>query len=768
MQVLRKGLSFSPTPTNPPNEMHQHIMKQFDEFAKSLRLICTYPKKSLPTITTSSESSQLYRKMKFIPQNILSFSSTQYSGNSTVENYIYNTKEELDKALPTICESRVSNLTSNQRKTIERLQKSRQIITIKPADKNLGVVIMDTEDYLAQCTNILKDHSIYRLADSYPLQNIQQALEKILTSFKETIRGFSKQLYHYLLSQSQNYQTPKMYGLPKIHKKFKKLPPMRPIVTQSGSPLSPSARFIDHMLQPLAQAYKDYIKNSTELIHLLEDIKVPETSVLVTIDVESLYPSIPQPECLQVIYDEMQKQRHLLILDPNLIIRLLHLCVNYNYFQFANLFFQQIQGTAMGAAFSPTIANIFMSVILRNFLNTQQQQPLLLVRYIDDIFVIWENPETLDQFLLALNQFHPKLQFTHSSSKQSADFLDLTIYKGPEFHRTFILDLKTYQKPQNLYQYLEYSSAHPRNVYKSIIYGECTRYLRNSTRPETYIATVKKFEKRLQERKYPKKLIGKITSKVQFSSRKQHLQKAFKHNIRQTPRQPMFKSLQPPKFDYLKRIILQEYNTIERLTPKPRFITLAHPTLHKMLVRAITKPTTGQFLEILLNLESTPNDTGHVTAGQLPVITSQPPLIQRCNNPRCSTCTHLNCKSFFISTVTKTRYSIRHPASCNSSNIIYLITCTKCKKQYVGLTTKSLRTRINHHRSNVFQNKTIYLCIHFNFPDHSVDNISVQVIDQIRNSKDTLRELQLLETFWISTLKTQQPQGLNSSPGVQR
>ena len=65
----------------------------------------------------------------------------------------------------------------------------------------------------------------------------------------------------------------------------------------------------------------------------------------------------------------------------------------------------------------------------------------------------------------------------------------------------------------------------------------------------------------------------------------------------------MFKSLQPPNFDHLKRI-LQEYETIEKLTPKPRFMTLPHPTPRKILVRAFTKPTTGQFLEILLNLET--------------------------------------------------------------------------------------------------------------------------------------------------------------------
>ena len=169
---------------------------------------------------------------------------------------------------------------------------------------------MDTDAHV--CANILKDRAIYRLTISYPYQNIRDAIEHIIASFKETIRGYSKQLYHYFLPKPQNNQTPKMYGIPKVHKKFTNLPPIRPIVAQSGSPLSPSSRFIDHTLQPLAQSYKDYIKNSTALINLLERL-CPRNS---------LYPSIPQSECLQVVYEEMQKMRHLLIVDPNLIIRL--------------------------------------------------------------------------------------------------------------------------------------------------------------------------------------------------------------------------------------------------------------------------------------------------------------------------------------------------------------------------------------------------------------------------------------------------------------
>ena len=184
-------------------------------------------------------------------------------------------------------------------------------------------------------------------------------------------------------------------------------------------------------------------------------MSISENAILVTVDVINLYPSVPQSECLNHIW----KKRHILLADLNLVIQLLQTDINYNYFAFAS------QGTAMGAAFSPTIANIFMSVTLRRFLRTQSSKPILLVRYIDDIFLVWPKRETIGTFLSELNNFHPNLKFTHTLSEATIDYLDLTIYKGPHFPSTKKLDIKTFQKPQNLYQYLEYTSTHPKSVY---------------------------------------------------------------------------------------------------------------------------------------------------------------------------------------------------------------------------------------------------------------------------------------------------------------
>ena len=52
--------------------------------------------------------------------------------------------------------------------------------------------------------------------------------------------------------------------------------------------------------------------------------------------------------------------------------------------------------------------------------------------------------------------------YTFQYSTNTANFLDLTVYKGPCFNYTKI-HTKTYQKLQNLYQYIHFTSNHKKN-----------------------------------------------------------------------------------------------------------------------------------------------------------------------------------------------------------------------------------------------------------------------------------------------------------------
>ena len=54
-----------------------------------------------------------------------------------------------------------------------------------------------------------------------------------------------------------------------------------------------------------------------------------------------------------------------------------------------------------------------------DFLEKQTVKPLVWLRYIDNIFFIWnENEEKLEEFLENLNNFHPNLKFTNERYKQ--------------------------------------------------------------------------------------------------------------------------------------------------------------------------------------------------------------------------------------------------------------------------------------------------------------------------------------------------------------
>ena len=254
-------------------------------------------------------------------------------------------------------------------------------------------------------------------------------------------------------------------------------------------------------------------------------------------------------------------------------------------------------------------------------------------------------------------------------------------------------------------------------------------------------------------------LIDKVTSTVSYSNRKHYLTHSQPKHPTCLP--PIFKCTPPPNYDLLKELVLKNYNKLHFTSP--RFVTLRHPTLRNFLVRAKLHPTDEQFIDLALQFEN--QQTGpHIETAVLPKLKNTTATVTQCKQINCSLCPqHLLTKSTFsTSKKPHTTYRIRHNFSCSSKNLIYLITCNKCKKQYVGYTTKELRTRINHHRSNIRTNQQIYISKHFNLQNHTIADMIVQPIDQANNTT----ELHKLEQFWINTLHTLVPFGLNVSPGI--
>ena len=130
----------------------------------------------------------------------------------------------------------------------------------------------------------------------------------------------------------------------------------------------------------------------------------------------------------------------------------------------------------------------------------------------------------------------------------------------------------------------------------------------------------------------------------------------------------------------------------------------------------------------------------------------------------CKTCPAvLQCQTI-KSTVTNKEFQCATPSfNCKTTNIVYLITCTRCKSQYVGETKQSLNVRFRQHYTAACRGENSLIYQHYNSANHSPNDMKVQVLETVSESDEKLaRHARILaEDFWIRLLNTANPFGLN-------
>ena len=127
-----------------------------------------------------------------------------------------------------------------------------------------------------------------------------------------------------------------------------------------------------------------------------------------------------------------------------------------------------------------------------------------------------------------------------------------------------------------------------------------------------------------------------------------------------------------------------------------------------------------------------------------------------CNKNLCLTCGHLSsCTT--IKGPLQSFHVTRH-FDCQSHNIIYAISCTKCPLLYIGETGRSLSVRFKEHHDGIRLGRSLAVAEHFNSAGHSIFDIRVMGLWQCKGS--TL-DRKTLESNLIDKLGTQEPNGLN-------
>ena len=97
---------------------------------------------------------------------------------------------------------------------------------------------------------------------------------------------------------------PVVYTLTKIHK----LTPVgRPIISGCDGPTERISAFVDHLIQPIAQKQASYLKDTTDFLNFIEKTRLPKNTILVSMDVTSLYTNIPQEEGITTVCEAYEE-----------------------------------------------------------------------------------------------------------------------------------------------------------------------------------------------------------------------------------------------------------------------------------------------------------------------------------------------------------------------------------------------------------------------------------------------------------------------------
>jgi hypothetical protein len=207
------------------------------------------------------------------------------------------------------------------------------------------------------------------------------------------------------------------------------MPEGRPIVADCGSETYAICEYIDYFLKPLANKHEAYIKDTYDFVQKIRNLKVSKDALICTADVSSLYPNMIIDRSLEVVREAFEKTP-----DPNRpdteVLKLLEISLRRNESVFADNFYRQVCGTAMGKRYAPSLADLYLIKLDHCAKYGFKIKPLIYFRYLDDIFFIWEGTRTeRNEYLEYLNTIIPNITLTCNIKSTHNEFLDVTVYK---------------------------------------------------------------------------------------------------------------------------------------------------------------------------------------------------------------------------------------------------------------------------------------------------------------------------------------------------
>lgn len=705
--VLQKGLTFIPTPTDFKTKKIE-LVSDLQAYHRRLQLETHFEGKKLRREKLPfTGPSEWTPSLATLPNNIRQIVTADCYAVRHL-NWGQNGRH---------------NLTRAESRALKELSQNTDIV-IKQADKGNAVVILDKEQYLWEGHRQLGDGEYYRPLDRPIFAETAREVRDILEEMcqKKIINWKQRD---FLLGDG-NPRPRRFYLLPKIHKsphtwsKPYEIPPGRPIVSDCNSESYFTARYVEHFLNPLAQKHDSYIKDTYDFLEKIGRLQIPQDAFLFTIDVDSLYTNIETDVGVEAVKECFKKHP-----DPkrpdNYIIKLLKINLTKNDFQFNSKFYLQTKGTAMGKAFAPSYANIFMARWEESALASHPLKPFSYFRFLDDIWGVWTHSEdAFSTFIQHLNNHQKSIKIKYTLDPKEVNFLDVTTFKGTRFSETGRLDFRVHFKETDTHSLLHKTSFHPKHTFQGIVKSQLLRFHRICSEPSSFLRATKTLFSALRHRGYSRTFLRKIL-------------RTFREPKRPKPGETAPKDKLIPLVTHFSEQSVQLNLAVKANFSK--FLTGSNFLQKHKPIAAFRRNKNLKDVLVHSKLQTAPNYS------------------------KSSTIKYFAPQKVIKSRSTGRIFHLSHVLNGRVSNCVYLIFCTRCRRQYVGQTKNELQYRIYQHVYNITHKieKRRHLVLHF--LSHGLTSLRFSGLQTC--AFWTLSDRLRAEKLWMKRLDTMFPKGLN-------
>ena len=175
-------------------------------------------------------------------------------------------------------------------------------------------MILDREDYENNMLKHLSTSGSYKKLSNNPLSKITMEVKRAIK-----LSLLDDRTKKWLTPNCPI--TPRIYGLPKIHKQGV---PLRPIVNTIDSPTYDLEKYLAGILKPLVGNTSSFIKDSSSFVKMISNLTLEPEDIMVSFDVFSLSTKISIDDAV----DAFKK-----VTNPD-ITKLIEVCLRSTFFSF--------------------------------------------------------------------------------------------------------------------------------------------------------------------------------------------------------------------------------------------------------------------------------------------------------------------------------------------------------------------------------------------------------------------------------------------------